>query len=235
MSTTTLKTERKGGFEIEIQPDPYASSPRETRNCLGTLYAPYPADYNLSDSEARGQSDAAKKHGGSATVKEFFDRLVRDAFTEEEIAARAERHHVDLDIPTWWESYVANSGEETEILKEMARERYVILSVHMHRHSGVTLNTSGFRSDWDSGQVGWIYVSYEKVREVYGDTSEETLQIVHDVLETEIDVYSTYVAGEAVRYVTTDPQTGETVDRGAGFINEDLCLQEARRQAEAIG
>ncbi len=30
------------------------------------------------------------------------------------------------------------------------------------------MNTTGFSCPWDSGQVGWVFVSKKKVREEYG-------------------------------------------------------------------
>ena len=43
----------------------------------------------------------------------------------------------------------------------------VVLPVYMYDHSGITINTTGFSCPWDSGMVGIIYVSKEKIREKF--------------------------------------------------------------------
>ena len=50
--------------------------------------------------------------------------------------------------------------------------KLVCLPVFIIDHSGLAFNTGGFRycdpQEWDSGQVGWIYITYDKLREEFG-------------------------------------------------------------------
>src|SRR5271166_4140206 len=34
-----------------------------------------------------------------------------------------------------------------------------ILPLYLYEHSGMTMNTTGFSCRWDSGQVGWAYIT----------------------------------------------------------------------------
>src|SRR5579864_4230829 len=41
----------------------------------------------------------------------------------------------------------------------------IILPLYLLDHSGLRMSVSSFHDHWDSGQVGWIYVTKEKVKE----------------------------------------------------------------------
>jgi hypothetical protein len=49
-----------------------------------------------------------------------------------------------------------------EALKEL-----IYLPVYLYEHSGQTINTTGFSCNWDSGQVGYIYIYKHTVRDMY--------------------------------------------------------------------
>ncbi len=72
----------------------------------------------------------------------------------------------------------------------------VLLPVYMYEHSGIVLSTGAFGCPWDSGQVGYIHVSKEKL-EKEGLTEEQAVK----ALKAEIEVYGQYVNGEVYGYV----------------------------------
>jgi len=43
----------------------------------------------------------------------------------------------------------------------------VVLPLYLYDHSGITMKTTPFSCQWDSGQVGYIYVTYEDIRKEY--------------------------------------------------------------------
>lgn len=45
---------------------------------------------------------------------------------------------------------------------------FVVLPLYLYDHSGLTMSTGPFSCPWDSGQVGWIYVTAARAREEYG-------------------------------------------------------------------
>ena len=51
----------------------------------------------------------------------------------------------------------------------------VSLPLYLYDHSGLTINTTGFSCPWDSGQVGYIYVTYEKLRSYFKSTPREIM------------------------------------------------------------
>lgn len=52
-------------------------------------------------------------------------------------------------------------------------EQEVILPLYLYDHSGITMNTTGFSDRWDSGQVGFIYASKQKLIDETGYTEDE--------------------------------------------------------------
>ena len=58
--------------------------------------------------------------------------------------------------------------EPSDCLKFMKENHCIFLPLYLLDHSGITMNTAGFADPWDSGQVGWIYVTADKVRQEYG-------------------------------------------------------------------
>jgi len=60
----------------------------------------------------------------------------------------------------------------------------------------VKFSTTPFNDRWDSGQVGFIYVTEEKMSEL-GSATEEAIR---GILKNEVDNYSDYAEGNVYRY-----------------------------------
>lgn len=112
----------------------------------------------------------------------------------------------------------------------------VILPLYLYDHSGITMKTSPFGCNWDSGQVGWIVVSKEQVRKEYNvkRINKELIEKVTKVLEGEVETYDQYLTGEIYGYKifkVTECDFGhehkEEVDSCWGFYGEDECMTEA--------
>jgi len=54
-----------------------------------------------------------------------------------------------------------------EWLKENAPKGSIVLPLYLYDHSGITMSTGPFSCGWDSGQVGLIVATPEKIRECY--------------------------------------------------------------------
>lgn len=112
----------------------------------------------------------------------------------------------------------------------------VVLPLYLYDHSGITMNTTGFSCPWDSGQVGWIYITREKIRSEYGckRISQKLLDRVRQYLINEVETYDQYLTGDVYGYRITeinpdDPdEEGEEVDSCWGFYGHDECENEAK-------
>ena len=111
----------------------------------------------------------------------------------------------------------------------------VILPLYLYDHSGITMKTSPFGCNWDSGQVGWIVVSKENVRKEFGvkRITKEIIEKVTNILEGEVKTYDQYLTGEIYGYKiykVTECELGhehkEELDSCWGFYGEEECMTE---------
>lgn len=109
-----------------------------------------------------------------------------------------------------------------EVKKIVARSDVLSLPVFMLDHSGITFSTTSFNDPWDSGQVGWIYVTKEKVKEMWGKkiVSKDLKERVLRSLQHEVAVYDAYHTGNVVGYIAKDGD--KVIDECWGFFPETL-------------
>lgn len=124
--------------------------------------------------------------------------------------------------------------EVAKRLDRIVEKHYIMLPVYMYDRSGVTLNTTGFSCRWDSGQVGWIYVSIADVKKQYGwkNMSQKRRELIKTYLRGEIETYAQYLEGDVWGYVITDDVTEEIVDSCWGFFGQEYCEEEAESAME---
>jgi len=134
-----------------------------------------------------------------------------------------DKHNVDFDD--------FNSIDELEkgLIKEF--NTAVILPIFMYDHSGVTIRTTSFNDRWDSGQVGFILISKEKVRKEFNvkRINKKLIEKVQTLLEGEVKTYDEYLSGEVfsfelleVKNCELDCEHEETIDSCGGFFGDDF-------------
>ena len=113
------------------------------------------------------------------------------------------------------------SVEEGE---KMTKEKDIIsLPLYLYDHSGITMNTTGFSCRWDSGCVGFIYVTKEQVRKEYNvkRITKDIVEKVRKVLKGEVETYDQYLTGEVYGYRISKV---EVCDKGCEHKEEvDSC------------
>ena len=94
----------------------------------------------------------------------------------------------------------------------------------MYDHSGLWINTTGFSCPWDSGQIGYIYASKEKVRKEYNckRISKNLKEQVREILTSEVSLYNDYLSGDVYRFIVTDKESKEEVQNISGFYGTDF-------------
>ncbi|MHA1662687.1 MAG: hypothetical protein ACTSVR_05455 [Candidatus Thorarchaeota archaeon] len=82
-----------------------------------------------------------------------------------------------------------------QYLKELPEGTFV-MEVYMYDHSGITFSTSPFSCRWDSGQVGYIYVTPDTLQREYPEiTTEAAKEQARMVLINEIEELARYAEG----------------------------------------
>lgn len=213
------KTIKLDGITIHIEQDTDPESPREWSN-LGTM-ACFHSRYNLGNEQPK------------CSPTEFMEGLATDADSEiydiMERVSRIDNHFYEsYDKPDRLAVQIAGAYLKARIEKTLT-DNYVMRRLFLYDHGGITMSTSSFNDIWDSGQVGWIYVTKEKVIAEYGTWDAETIERIEGYLDGEVEIYDQYLRGEIYGYVIEDPEDEDLVIESCwGFYGEDECEAEAR-------
>lgn len=130
--------------------------------------------------------------------------------------------------------YGSWSGLKKDIIRK--EKVGVILPLFLYDHSGITMNTTAFSCPWDSGQVGFIFVSKEKMLKEYGGkrVGKKLREKVTTYLKGEVSTYDQYLTGDVYGYRITDTETEKEVDSCWGYYGEEYCMKEAEDLATRL-
>lgn len=129
-------------------------------------------------------------------------------------------------------SYRSEDYDSWAEMKEAIMENekpLIIKPLYLYDHSGITISTSPFGCKWDSGQIGWVYVTKERMEEL--GVAEEYIEFA---LNAEVGEYDHYLRGEVYRWEVVEVKTCELghehttfVDSCGGYNNEDDAMEQA--------
>lgn len=98
----------------------------------------------------------------------------------------------------WHSRYQLGDEQPTcdpSVYREDLPKGTITLPLYFMDHSSQSISTTGFSCPWDSGQVGFIYVTLETVRKEYGDDSQESQDKAREVLKSEVKTYDSFMRG----------------------------------------
>jgi hypothetical protein len=111
----------------------------------------------------------------------------------------------------------------------------IYLPVYMLDHGIIQISTTTtfkeYHMGMDSGQLGVIFVTREKVRKEYSwkKITQKRKEKIEEYLRNEISTYDKYLSGSCVGYTIKDSD-GNDLDEGScwGFYDQDECIKEAK-------
>lgn len=108
-----------------------------------------------------------------------------------------------------------------EVRKGELEKDAVVLPVYAYEHSDFSISTTPFSCPFDSGQVGFVYVTKEKIRREYGvkRVTKKLIEKVENILKAEIEDYNCYLQGD-VYVVSVDNEDG--LESCGGFLGYDM-------------
>lgn len=138
------------------------------------------------------------------------------------------------DGPGW--SQLMNANPDTAVAKSnrrqaraveavLDREIPIMLDLYLYDHSGLRMKVGSFHghisqshAQWDSGQVGFIYVTRETLRHEYSvkRVSKQAKAKAEKYLRGEVTTYDQYISGQVYGYILKDAN-GEHLDSCWGF------------------
>jgi len=117
-----------------------------------------------------------------------------------------------------------------EHVQACIEKHYIVLPLYLYDHSGITMSCSSFSCPWDSGQVGFIYVSMKTARLEFTGTGEQIREQAERCLRSEVEVYDHYLTGQCYGFVIEqadddadldDDDSWEQIDSCWGFYGDD--------------
>lgn len=119
-----------------------------------------------------------------------------------------------------------DSSEFNDFLRKN-RKNLIMLPVYLYDHSGQTVATTPFSCPWDSGKIGYIYVTKAKAREEYNwkNITKKRVEKIKEYLDGEVKTFDQFITGDVYGYkISYDLNE---IDSCWGFYGEDYCLEEA--------
>lgn len=122
---------------------------------------------------------------------------------------------------------------EKDYLSNIEKSGGIILPLYLYDHSGLVMNTTGFSCPWDSGQVGWIYVTADDIRKECSTKriSKQLREQVTKSLRAEVESYSQYLSGEVYGYIIEDNEE-DPIDSCWGFFGSEDVSEQALAAAD---
>ena len=206
-------TEEHAGHTINIFFDEDAQNPRMDWEPFATMVC-FHNRYNLGDEHSFSEPS------------EFEKDLAMEVDTSVE------------DRWYYWDDHPSLNWEQIEkrqkdLIQKALDKHVVMLPLYLYDHGGITMSTTPFGCRWDSGQVGWIYVTREVALKEFGGKifSKQLKAKVLNLLEGEVKTYDQYLTGDVYGYTVE----GEHCDDSCwGFFGDDFSqmIDEAKRSID---
>lgn len=212
------------GYTIKIEQDDPMESPREWDN-VGTMIC-FHRNYSLGDKHSyKTMSDAIINLIQDHATKKEKLKLIKDKVkhskntyspTIKQLLGLYHRHDFDgmLEELSEYENFDTSDLPESIFYENL----------YLYDHSGITMNTTGFSCRWDSGQIGFIYATKQKLE-------EERIPDFSACLKDEVKTYDQYITGDVYWHSVTDKDGNESFSCG-GFYGMESAIDDAKEQVE---
>ncbi len=116
-----------------------------------------------------------------------------------------------------------------EYRADVTGEAIIQMPLYLYDLSGLAVSTTPFHCAWDSGQIGWIYVTRAAILKEYGvkRLTAAIREKVRNLMIAEVSEYNAYLSGD-VWVVDVEDEDGGFIDSCSGFFGEDHAMTEAK-------
>lgn len=128
-----------------------------------------------------------------------------------------------------YETYGYCTRAEFNKVWKWIEDNIIYFPISMYEHSGISIKVGNPTDIFDSGYIGYIYVTKDKVLQEYivDSINPELLQTVKSVLIGEVETYNTYVSGDCLGYEV------ERVNGCWGFYTESDLMEDAKTSIDS--
>ena len=242
----------KPPFALVLREDEEAESPRISNDCFGKMVC-FHDRYNLGDKHDYSAPEDFLRDLVRETVsaKDICDFTIAEKSPDVELKYNQldgdwvviARYHKEWEEAASFKNPLTGQEETvsdvlleymgTASLLRLAEYENVILPLYLYDHSGLSMSTASYagraqHAEWDSGAVGWIYVTKADATAALGETDIGVFSITTEMLETEVAEYDSYLRGECYGFELYE--AGEMSNSCWGFIGD---LSELRPDIES--
>ena len=120
-----------------------------------------------------------------------------------------DNHDINPDDFAGWDEMEEHICKEFDVVR--------IMPLYLYDHSGISISTSReypFNCPWDSGQVGFVFITAETAMREYGYKNQLGMREhkhLTDLIDGEVNLYNQYLTGDVWSCVITD-EDDEVVD-----------------------
>ena len=183
----------------------------------------------------------------------------------EPLNPRKENEHLGVMV-CWHRCYKLGDEQPKESAGDYRKglpTARVELPLYLYDHSGVTIATTPVSCPWDSGQVGFIYVTWDALissmlnnskrapdwdalvipgYRLEGEDPMTFRQLALAILQSEVDEYNAYLTGDVLCYELKD-EHGDLVSSCSGFYPDassdyskrwDYLIQQCKEEVDHL-
>jgi hypothetical protein len=104
-----------------------------------------------------------------------------------------------------------DSWDELKTQIEKDNKVLLIKPLYMYDHSGITISTSPFGCQWDSGQIGWVFITEKQLNLMCGKDFKRDEETLNCITNSEVKNYDEFLTGNVYQYTIYEI---ETCDKG---------------------
>jgi len=129
-----------------------------------------------------------------------------------------------------------------ELSKAISKKGDLIAPLYLYDHSGLRIKIGSFQgllpqghAEFDSGQVGFIVFTREKIREHFEvkRITPATLKKAQKLMEQDVSYYDSYISGSVYQYTVTD-EDGEVIESCGGYYDYDMAETDAKTLVDSL-
>lgn len=200
-------------YTLQILYDEDAPNPREDNDNFGTMVC-FHKRYNLGDKHDFGEPS------------EFLFSLLEEKLGDTEAAEEKYEVLVEkIDFEAYKNRHGSYRKAVDDNILDFISDSYTVLPIYLYDHSGLTVNTTGFSCSWDSGQIGWIYASHDKIKEEYGEVTPEAIKKAEALMRAEVQEFDYYLTNQCYGFRLFE--NSEETDSCWGFLGS---LEDVKEQ-----
>lgn len=142
------------------------------------------------------------------------------------------------------QDYKSSDFNYWDELKEQIETDHKVLMIkplYMYDHSGITISTSPFGCQWDSGQIGWIFIEEKQWISMMGEDMDRSEERLLRIIDSEVETYDKYLQGEVYQYKIYEVeecnlghQHRTLVECCGGYFDEEDCRSEGESFMEHL-